>query len=71
MKEFKAEMDPQNLYKTADPLVVSKLDVKTLKHYNFPRVNMEDVRKSLEDPEDLVTKYGTETANEKIVRRMI
>ena len=32
---------------------------------------MEDVRKALDDPEDLVSKYGTETANEKIVRRMI
>lgn len=71
MKEFKAEMDPNNLYKSADPLVVSKLDMKSVKNYNFPRINMNDVRVALEDPTDLVSKYGTETANDKIVRRMI
>jgi hypothetical protein len=47
MKEFKAEMDPINLYKKANPLVVSKLDVVSVKNYNFPRINMSDVRESL------------------------
>ncbi len=29
------------------------------------------MRAALDDPDDLVAKYGTETANDKIVRRMI
>ena len=48
MKEFKAQMDPVNLYKNADPLVVSKLDVKSVKNYNFPRINVTEVRASLD-----------------------
>ena len=72
MKEFKAEMDPVNLYKAADPLVVSKLDVKSVKNYNFPRINMSEVRDSLEQQNaDLVSQFGQESANDKIVRRMI
>lgn len=27
MKEFKSDLDPDNLYKRANPLVVSKLDI--------------------------------------------
>ena len=48
MKEFKASMDPVNLYKTADPLVVSKLDMQSVKNYNFPRINVSEVRASLD-----------------------
>ena len=47
MKEFKAEVDPENLYKTADPLVVSKLDMISVSNYNFPRINITEVRNSL------------------------
>lgn len=64
MKEFKAQMDPANLYKTADPLVVSKLDIKSVKNYNFPRINMSEVRESLETNKDLVSLYGSESAND-------
>ena len=64
-------MDPSNLYKTADPLVVSKLDVKSVKNYNFPRINVSEVRASLERNKDLVSLYGKESANDQIVRRMI
>lgn len=66
-------MDPANLYKTADPLVVSKLDCKSVSNYNFPRINMNEVRESLENDntDDLVGKYKQENANDKIVRRMI
>ena len=71
MKEFKAEMDPINLYKTADPLVVSKLSIKSVSNYNFPRVNMSEVRQSLENSSDLASKFIDESANDKIVRRMI
>ena len=72
MKDFKAQMDPVNLYKTADPLVVSKLDCKSVANFNFPRINMTEVRESLEgDKEDLASKYVQESANDKIVRRMI
>ena len=55
MKEFKAEMDPVNLYKTANPLVVSKLDMKSVKNYNFPRINVSEVRASLDQNQDLVS----------------
>ena len=48
MKEFKASMDPTNLYRTADPLVVSKLDIKSVKNYNFPRINIQEEREKLE-----------------------
>lgn len=71
MKEFKAEMDPTNLYKTADPLVVSKLSLKSVSNYNFPRVNMSEVRQSLENSNDLASKFIDESTNDKIVRRMI
>ena len=72
MKQFKAEMDPVNLYETADPLVVSKLDVTSVGHYNFPRINMSEVRESLEsDPDPVLQAGGVENANEAIVRRMI
>ena len=52
MKQFKAEMEPTQLYKCADPLVVSKLDINSVKHYNFPRINMSEVRTSLESNPD-------------------
>lgn len=71
MKEFKAEMDPVNLYKKANPLVVSKLDINSVKNYNFPRINMSDVRESLRFDIDLESKSGQENANDKIVKRMI
>ena len=58
MKEFKASMDPVNLYKTADPLVVSKLDMQSVKNYNFPRINVSEVRASLDQNKDLVSQYG-------------
>ena len=45
MKQFKMEMDPVNLYKKADPLVVSKLDINSVRNYNFPRINMAETRK--------------------------
>ena len=64
MKEFKAEMDPTNLYKTADPLVVSKLSLKSVSNYNFPRVNISEVRQSLEQSNDLASKYIKENAND-------
>ena len=51
-------MDPANLYKTADPLVVSKLDMKSVKNYNFPRINVSEVRASLEQNPDLISMYG-------------
>ena len=63
MKEFKAEMDPSNLYKTANPLVVSKLDIKSVVNYNFPRINMAEVSASLQD--------APKKDNDMIVRRMI
>ena len=47
MKQFKADMDPINLYKRADPLVVSKLDIASVKNYNFPRIKMSEVTQSL------------------------
>ena len=71
MKEFKSQMDPVNLYKTADPLVVSKLDMKSVKNYNFPRINVSEVRASLEQNRDLISMYGQSDANDQIVRRMI
>ena len=72
MKQFKAEMDPLNLYDTADPLVVSKLDITSVGHYNFPRINMSEVRQSLEsDPDPVLQAGGVDNANEAIVRRMI
>ena len=40
MREFKAEADSVNLYKQADPLVISKLDIGSVKNYNFPRISM-------------------------------
>ena len=63
MKEFKAEMDPANLYRTANPLVVSKLDIKSVGNYNFPRINMAEVSASLQD--------APKKDNDMIVRRMI
>jgi len=38
MKEFKADLNPANLYKRANPLVISKLDIKSVNNYNFPRI---------------------------------
>ena len=70
MKEFKAEMDPDNLYKTADPLVVSKLDTISVSNYNFPRINMAEVRHSLQQS-DLVSQLGEEEADEKLISKMI
>lgn len=64
MKEFKSQMDPANLYKTADPLVVSKLDMKSVKNYNFPRINVSEVRASLEQNRDLISMYGQSDAND-------
>lgn len=65
-------MEPMNLYKQADPLVVSKLDFKSVRNYNFPRINMSEVRESLEANPDPIGKYGSkDTANDAIVRRMI
>ena len=46
-------MDPVNLYKTADPLVVSKLDMKSVKNYNFPRIDMGEVTASLKQNRDM------------------
>jgi len=71
MKEFKAEMDPINLYKMADPLVVSKLDIRSVMNYNFPRINLSEVRKSLDAGKNLASPFGNESDNERIVRRMI
>ena len=71
MKEFKAEMDPVNLYKKANPLVVSKLDITSVKNYNFPRIDLSEVRQSMKVDQDVVSEHGKENANEKIIRRMI
>ena len=60
MKQFKAEMEPTQLYKCADPLVVSKLDINSVKHYNFPRINMSEVRTSLENFPDPIMQAGGE-----------
>ena len=71
MREFKAEAAPENLYRSADPLVISKLDISSVRNYNFPRINMQEVRDSLKEP-DMVAKYGSEAdADEHIIRRMI
>ena len=70
MKEFKAEMDPDNLYKIADPLVVSKLDMISVSNYNFPRINMTEVRQSLAQT-NMVSQLGEEEADEKLISRMI
>ena len=32
MKEFKADMEPSQLYKRANPVVMSKLDIKVSRH---------------------------------------
>ena len=71
MKEFKAEMDPTNLYKTANPLVVSKLDINSVKNYNFPRINMSDVGESLKFDKNKENKDSQENTNDEVVRRMI
>ena len=70
MKEFKAEMDPDNLYKIADPLVVSKLDMISVSNYNFPRINLTEVRQSLAQS-NMVSQLGEEEADEKLISRMI
>lgn len=67
MKQFKMEMDPVNLYKKADPLVVSKLDINSVKNYNFPRVNMADVRRAMEGDKN----HNVTNEDHNIVKKMI
>ena len=68
MKELHADLEETHLYTTANPIVVSKLDIRSVEAYNFPRIHQEDVIKS----------YGKgfgelsgENANELILKRMI
>lgn len=64
LKDFKADLEPDNLYKRANPLLVAKLDIKSVNNFNFPRITQHDVVKDM-------TAEDIQTSSIKIVARMI
>ena len=74
MKEFLADLEPDNLYKQANPLLVSKLDIKSVNNYNFPRISQKDLAKALgngqKDNNEIVAKM-IEMAKTSVARASI
>jgi len=66
MKEFKAGVAPENLYKYGNPLVLSKLDEESVKNYNLPQIKLQEVVDDLNR-----WKAQSQIDNSLIVARMI
>jgi hypothetical protein len=43
MREFKSEMDPDTITKTASPLLVGKLDISEVSKFDFPRLKQTEI----------------------------
>ena len=43
MREFKADMNPDNIQVTGNPLLVSKLDISEVAKFDFPRLKTADI----------------------------
>ena len=43
MREFKAELNPDTIHKTASPLLVGKLAVSEVAKFDFPRIKQTEV----------------------------
>ena len=47
MREFKAETDYERANDVANPLVVSKLDLRSVMNYNFPLIPRTEIGESI------------------------
>jgi hypothetical protein len=43
MREFKAELNPATIHKTASPLLVGKLAASEVAKFDFPRIKQAEV----------------------------
>jgi hypothetical protein len=60
MKEFKADMEPSQMYRRANPVVMSKLDVQSVQNFNFPRITQTEVIDSFEGNKEHQEMLATE-----------
>ena len=43
MREFKADLNPEHIQVTGNPLLVSKLDISEVAKFDFPRLKTADI----------------------------
>ena len=58
IKEFKSETHTDKLCEAANPLVISKLDVKSVMNFNFPLIPKSDATRTIDIDKAVLTEAG-------------
>ena len=69
MREFKAELHPDQIAQRANPLLVSKLRVSEVTKFDFPRLKQSDVEAGQELNDEQLTEKMITMAKESITRK--
>lgn len=69
MREFKHELNPEHIADAANPLLVSKLDIKEVAKFDFPRIKLTDVEGYDELSDEKLTERMIEMAKVSITRK--
>lgn len=59
MKEFKADMHPDNISTKANPILVAKLELSSMNKFEFPRIKLSEI------------KGAEEMSNDEFISKMI